>query len=226
MELESYFEFLSEDNIRIKGTQIGIETVLDAYLAGAGPEEITVIRHPSLSLEQAYATITYYLCNLEEIDVYLNARPQSTKQIEQEYSGTPSESLRRLRKRIKNYHRTVIAEEQADYRLGETTLESYFDFLSEEDIRIKGTRVGIETVLDDYLEGSTPEEIAARYYSLSLEQVYATITYYFHYQAEVGAYLEAWHQYTEQAYQEWARNPSEEIKRLRRLKEKAQSAGS
>jgi len=40
---------------------------------------------------------------------------------------------------------------------------AYFDFLSEDDIRVKGTRVGIEIVLDDYLNGSSPEEIAARY---------------------------------------------------------------
>jgi len=29
MELESYFEFLDKDGIRIKGTRAGIETVLD-----------------------------------------------------------------------------------------------------------------------------------------------------------------------------------------------------
>ena len=40
-------------------------------------------------------------------------------------------------------------------------LESYFDFVSAEDIRIKGTRIGIETVLEDYLDGASPEEIAA-----------------------------------------------------------------
>ena len=44
-------------------------------------------------------------------------------------------------------------------------IENYFDFLSPDDIRIKGTRIGIETVLDDYLGGSSPEEIAARYRS-------------------------------------------------------------
>lgn len=103
-------------------------------------------------------------------------------------------------------------------------LESYFEFLDEDDIRIKGTRVGIETVLDDYLRGSSPEEIAARYRSLSLEQVYATITYYLHNQAQVDAYLEAWRRYTDQAWQEWERNPSEVVKRLRQLK--AQATGS
>lgn len=106
-------------------------------------------------------------------------------------------------------------------------LESYFEFLSEDDIRIKGTRVGIETVLDDYLEGASPEEIAARYRSLSLEQIYATITYYLHNRAQVDTYLEAWRRYTDQAWQEQERNPSKAIKRLRQLKEtRAQATGS
>jgi uncharacterized protein (DUF433 family) len=94
-------------------------------------------------------------------------------------------------------------------------LESYFEFLDEGDIRIRGTRVGIETVLDDYLEGASPEEIAARYRSLSLEQVYATITYYLHNKAGVDAYLEAWRQYTDQAEREHNLNPSESVLRLR-----------
>ena len=37
MELESYFEFASPDEIRIKGTRMGIETVLEDYLEGASP---------------------------------------------------------------------------------------------------------------------------------------------------------------------------------------------
>ena len=49
-------------------------------------------------------------------------------------------------------------------------LEDYSDFVHRDDIRIHGTRVGIETVLDDYLAGASPEEIAARYRTLALEQ--------------------------------------------------------
>lgn len=97
-------------------------------------------------------------------------------------------------------------------------LESYFDFLGPDDIRIKGTRIGIETVLEDYLEGASPEEIAARYRNLTLEQVYATILYYLRNRAEVDAYLEAWRAYTEQAWLEHERHPSPEIVRLRQLK--------
>ena len=102
-------------------------------------------------------------------------------------------------------------------------LESYFDFLSPDDIRIKGTRVGIETVLDDYLSGASPEEIAARYRTLTLEQVYATVTYYLRHREEVDAYLARWRAYTEAAWQEQQRNPSPVVRRLRELKAYRQS---
>lgn len=56
--------------------------------------------------------------------------------------------------------------------------EDYFDFLAPNNIRLKGTRIGIETVLYDLIHrGRTPDEIVASYPSLTLEQVYATMTY-------------------------------------------------
>lgn len=97
-------------------------------------------------------------------------------------------------------------------------LESYFEFLREDDIRVKGTRIGIETILEDFFNGSGPEEIAIRYTSLSLEQVYATITYYLHNREKIDAYMDAWRQYTSQASKEADENPPEVVKRLRRLK--------
>ena len=66
MELESYFDFISEDAIRIRGTRVGIETVVRDYLHGAGPEEI-VLHYPTLTLEQVHATITYYLANQDKV---------------------------------------------------------------------------------------------------------------------------------------------------------------
>jgi uncharacterized protein (DUF433 family) len=100
----------------------------------------------------------------------------------------------------------------------EVELESYFDFVSPEEIRIKGSRIGIETVLEDYVDGASPEEIAARYRNLTLEQVYATLLYYFHNREQVEAYLEAWRKYTEQARLQWGREPSPVGRRLRDLK--------
>jgi len=55
-------------------------------------------------------------------------------------------------------------------------LNNYFQFISDDDIRIKGTRIGIETIINDFLNGSSAEVIALRYPSLTLEKVYATLT--------------------------------------------------
>lgn len=54
-------------------------------------------------------------------------------------------------------------------------LEDYFTFLSLDDIRLKGTRVGIETILYEYIYNhQSPEKIANIYTNLSLEQIYFT----------------------------------------------------
>ena len=43
-------------------------------------------------------------------------------------------------------------------------LEDYFNFLAPNDIRLKGTRIGIETILYDFIyKARTPEEIAHTY---------------------------------------------------------------
>jgi uncharacterized protein (DUF433 family) len=72
-------------------------------------------------------------------------------------------------------------------------VEDNFDFLAPDDIRIKGSRIGIESVLYEYIHRSrTPEQIAAQFDTLTLEQVYATILYYLHNRHKIDAYLAAW----------------------------------
>jgi uncharacterized protein (DUF433 family) len=99
MELERYFEFISEDAIRIAGTRVGIETVLRDYQEGASPEEI-VLRYPTLSLEQIHATITYYLANREQVEAYLERVRQQQEEAWQEQQRHPSEFVRSLRERM------------------------------------------------------------------------------------------------------------------------------
>jgi uncharacterized protein (DUF433 family) len=97
-------------------------------------------------------------------------------------------------------------------------LEDYFEFLAPNDIRIKGTRVGIETVLSDYLDlGLFPEQIATRYATITLEQVYATLTYYWHNQARIDAYLRAVDNEVERQRREQDLHPSPAVQRLREL---------
>ena len=97
-------------------------------------------------------------------------------------------------------------------------LEDYFDFISSDDIRIKGHRIGIDDVLSYYLEGYTAEEIAANFPNLNLEKIYATITYYHRNQAEVDAYMLRLANWRDKKYQEWSANPSPVVQRLRKLK--------
>jgi uncharacterized protein (DUF433 family) len=103
-------------------------------------------------------------------------------------------------------------------------LEDYFEFEKfntqhgeVERIRVKGTRVAIEIILRDYLGGFTPEQIVSNYHrSLSLEQVFATLTYCLHNKVEVDAYLERGRAVEEANYQEYLKQePSEVVKRLR-----------
>ena len=97
-------------------------------------------------------------------------------------------------------------------------LEDYFDFLAPNDIRVKGTRVGIETILSDYLDLALfPEDIVLRYPTLSLEAVYATIAYYWRNREQVDAYLQAWREHSERMRHEQELNPPPAVQRLRTI---------
>lgn len=79
-------------------------------------------------------------------------------------------------------------------------LEDYFDILSPDDIRIRGHRIGIESILYEYIHRSqTPDEIAERFDTLTLDQVYATVLYYLRNRESVSQYLARWLEHGEQA---------------------------
>ena len=131
--------------------------------------------------------------------------------------------LSQLESLIKNKHKFFLpVENSIRRRINEFKqiypLEDNFVFLTENDIRLKGTRVGIETILCEYIDNSKmPVVIAAHYYTPTLEQVYATILYYLQNQEKVGAYLEAYMEYCRKAREEQAKNPSPAVVRLRKL---------
>ncbi|MFB2898688.1 DUF433 domain-containing protein [Aerosakkonemataceae cyanobacterium BLCC-F50] len=98
-------------------------------------------------------------------------------------------------------------------------LEDYFNFLAPDDIRLKGTRVGIETILYEYIyRARTPEEIAQTYPTVTLEQVYATILYYHHEKEKVSQYITEWLEWSHQMREEQRKNPHPGIKRLMEIK--------
>ena len=104
--------------------------------------------------------------------------------------------------------------------------EDAFDFLAPDDIRIKGHRIGIETVLDDYLRGGrSAEEIARSYPSLSVDEIRATIRYYHANREAVEQYLADWRAFGRQAREQQRRHPPAVLVRLRGLMVEANPAG-
>lgn len=97
-------------------------------------------------------------------------------------------------------------------------LDTYFEILGPDDIRIKGHRVGIDDVLNYHLDGYSPDEIAAQLPTLTLEQIYATITYYLHNRTEMDAYLARLAGHRERRYQTWITTPPAIIERLRTVR--------
>ncbi|MBD0346353.1 MAG: DUF433 domain-containing protein [Coleofasciculus sp. Co-bin14] len=100
-------------------------------------------------------------------------------------------------------------------------LTDYFNFLTPGDIRLKGSRIGIETILYEYIDrGHSPEEIAQTYPSLTLEQVYATILYYLQNQETISEYMRNWIEHGHRMREEQRRNPPPVSEKLRQLRAK------
>jgi uncharacterized protein (DUF433 family) len=98
-------------------------------------------------------------------------------------------------------------------------LNQYFDLLAADDIRIKGHRIGIETVLYEYLyRERTAEEIQQLYPSLTLAEVYTTILYYLLNKESVSRYIQDWLKWSHQQRKMQAANPYPAAERLRKLK--------
>ena len=99
-------------------------------------------------------------------------------------------------------------------------LNQYFDFLAPDDIRIKGHRIGIETILYEYLHRErSAEEIQLLYPTLSLTDVYVTILYYLQNSQQVSQYLEDWLEWSHQQRKQQAEHPHPAAARLRELKQ-------
>lgn len=98
-------------------------------------------------------------------------------------------------------------------------LEEYFEFLEPNDIRLKGHRIGIESILYEYLHhDKTPEEIADRFPTLTLEQVYATILYYLHNQETIHTYMTMWIEHGRRMRAEQVASPSPSRLKMRQAR--------
>ena len=58
-------------------------------------------------------------------------------------------------------------------------------------IRVGQSRVTLDTVIEAYQRGVSPEEIVRQFPAVTLAEVYGTIAYYLQHQPELDAYLRA-----------------------------------
>lgn len=80
--------------IRVAGTRVTLDTVIDTFMTGASPEEIAE-DFPVLRLDDVYAVLTYYLRHRVEVDTYLRERRARAEGIRREIEAhSPQTGLR------------------------------------------------------------------------------------------------------------------------------------
>ena len=74
--------------VRVGGTQVTLDVVMDAYDQGATPEQI-VQKFGELRLDDVYAVIMYYLRRREDIRAYLLERERQAQVLQKRLEEDP-----------------------------------------------------------------------------------------------------------------------------------------
>ncbi len=69
--------------IRVGNTRVTLDTVVAAFREGATAESIAE-QYPSLSLDQVYTVIGYYIRHQDDVNEYLERRRQTAHQVRRE----------------------------------------------------------------------------------------------------------------------------------------------
>jgi uncharacterized protein (DUF433 family) len=88
-----------EGSIRIAGTRVTIESIVQGFLDGATPEEICQ-DFPSLALSQVYDVLAFYLTHQREVETYLREQAQVTAEIRMSLETAHSVFVANLRQRL------------------------------------------------------------------------------------------------------------------------------
>lgn len=69
--------------VRVGGTRVTLDTVVNAFNRSMSAEEI-VIAYPALALADTYDVIAFYLRHQAEVDQYISEREQRAHRVRQE----------------------------------------------------------------------------------------------------------------------------------------------
>ena len=80
----------------IRGTRVSLDSVVYRFLEGLSPETIQADCFPTLTLEQVYGAISYYLSNRAEVDAYLRQADKDFEDFRRRVRAEYPEAHRRL----------------------------------------------------------------------------------------------------------------------------------
>ena len=84
-------------------------------------------------------------------------------------------------------------------------------------VYIRGSRVPIDFIIYDYLEGATAEDVVQNYPSLQLSDIHAVLSYYLSHKQDVIAYLLEQEKLAEMTYQQLEQQSNQKELRQRLL---------
>lgn len=82
--------------MRVGETHVMLDSIVAAFQLGYSAETIRQ-QYPSLSLEEVYGAITYYLSHADEVQAYLNRQENVWLQERDRIEAQPSAVVQRLR---------------------------------------------------------------------------------------------------------------------------------
>lgn len=83
-----------QQRLRVGNTRVLLDLVIYSYRLGNTPETITE-QYPSLSLDEVYLAIGYYLRHRDEIDAYLRRQEAEAEAFRREYEAKHPPELTR-----------------------------------------------------------------------------------------------------------------------------------
>lgn len=84
----------SDGVVRVAGTRVTLDTIVDAFETGATAEEIAQ-QYPTVPLVDVYSVITYYLRHKPEVEVYRKEREALAGRVREEVERRfPSAGIR------------------------------------------------------------------------------------------------------------------------------------
>ena len=87
---------LKDGGYRVRGTRVSLDSVVYRFLEGLSPESIQADCFPTLTLEQVYGVITFYLANRAEVDEYLRRSDEEFEEFRRRARDEHPEAHRRL----------------------------------------------------------------------------------------------------------------------------------